>query len=197
MQTVLPVVVPPSSGTRNVISRVSWPPLKTHAINWSAKVPRESFHVSNTLIPPRITVVDVAGSGSLMRTVTVTLVPSLTGDGETFSIHTVGSDWALASLSAVTSARARRVLRTTIGRVAAMRTRNSRSARTDLARRMGAEAIARQTEGEFERWPRDAAKLFRILPYAKTPFAAHCRCVAGPDTRRFRHPYQIANCTQG
>ncbi len=111
MQTVLPVVATPSSGTRNVISRVCWggrrPPLNAHAINWSAKMPSASFHVSNTLTPPLMIAVDVTASGSLMRTVTVTLAPSRTGDGETLSIHTVGSDCALASLSEVTSARTR------------------------------------------------------------------------------------------
>ena len=107
MQTVLPVVVTPSSGTRYDVTRVSWPPLNAHAISSSAKARSESFQVSNTLIPPLITVLVAAGSGSLMRTVTLILVPSRTGDGETLSNHTVGNDCALAFLSAVTSARTR------------------------------------------------------------------------------------------
>ena len=108
MQTVRSVVVTPSSGTVYEISRVSWPPLKAQAINSSAKVPSDaSFHVSNTLIPPLITTVDVAGSGSLMRTVTVSLPPSRTGDGARLTSETTGSDCALAFLSVVTSARAR------------------------------------------------------------------------------------------
>ncbi len=88
--------------------RVSCPPLNAHAINSSEKpLSDESFHESNTLMPPRITTVDVAGSGSLIRTVTVSLAPSCTGDGDTLTSDTVGSDCALASLSAVTSVRAR------------------------------------------------------------------------------------------
>ena len=86
--------------------RVSCPPLNAHLIRSSTKpLSDESFHESNTLMPP--TTVDVAGSGSLIRTVTVSLAPSCTGDGDTLTSDTVGSDCALASLSAVTSVRAR------------------------------------------------------------------------------------------
>ena len=88
--------------------RVSCPPLNAHLIRSSAKpLSDESFHESNTLMPPSITTVDVAGIGSLIRTVTVSLAPSCTGDGDTLTSETLGSDCALASLSVVTSARAR------------------------------------------------------------------------------------------
>ena len=124
-QIVRSVVATPSSRTVYCHVRVPEPPRNANASNWLTGGLSEE---SNILTPLLITVLVPAGSGGVMRATIVSLVPSLTGDGERLSKLTSGNDsssWACVLPLKTRAARLRQKTRTRKGRAPAARLRTN------------------------------------------------------------------------